>query len=96
MKNNQQYIVSLCVELTQQGKHPSLAMIRNRSDRPLAIPEVVSVLKRWKKDPEQLESDHKGNNLQPEQVPLSLEKRVEHLEKQVEELTKLLAVTKLV
>ena len=94
MSANSQYIATLCRQLSQQGKQISVAMIRNQANHPLSIPEVVSVLKKWKQDPTQFqEVDAKPKN-NPKKEQVRLEERVEELEKQVAHLSKQLQLLK--
>jgi hypothetical protein len=46
--SNIDYIVKLCFDISDQGKTPSVALIRNVSQRSLAIPEVIKGLQNWK------------------------------------------------
>ena len=91
MQNNYPYIISLCQKISQSGKTPSLALIRNKSDRPLAIPEVIQALKNWKDDPDQEIESEVDSQVQP--VSLTLEERVEQLELQVKELQRQLKIS---
>ncbi|MCC2614837.1 hypothetical protein LJ739_01115 [Aestuariibacter halophilus] len=93
MKNHD-YILSLCQQLAAQGAEPTVAMIRNKAHRPLAIPEVIAVLKRWKQDPQAQSSTtlapvETATDSKPSQT--CLENRVTELEAQVEALTKAVA-----
>lgn len=81
MSSNHNYIITLCHKIAESGKTPSLALVRNRSDRPLAIPEVINALKSWKGNPEQQVDIQLS--AAPATASLSLEDRVEQLEKQV-------------
>lgn len=83
MSQNSHYIASLCRQLSEQGQPISVAMLRSKADRPLSIPEVVSILKRWKQNPEQFNvtSDEKESTRPVD--TLSLEQRVDALEKQL-------------
>ncbi|WP_339722937.1 hypothetical protein [uncultured Paraglaciecola sp.] len=46
--SNIDYIIHLCFDISEQGKTPSVALIRNLSQRTLAIPEVIKGLQNWK------------------------------------------------
>jgi hypothetical protein len=91
MSNNQQYIVSLCQQLVKDGKTPKVALVRNRAQRSLSIPEVIKGLQSWQHSPQQsvqLPNDMPGEIKEP---PANLEKRVKLLEQQVLQLTAALA-----
>jgi hypothetical protein len=91
MNNNQQYIISLCQQLVKDGKTPTVALVRNRAQRSLSIPDVIKGLQNWQHSPRQsvhLPDDTSGDIKQP---PASLEKRVVLLEQQVLQLTTALA-----
>jgi hypothetical protein len=49
--SNIDYIINLCFDISEQGKTPSIALIRNLAQHPLAIPEVVKGLQHWKSNP---------------------------------------------
>ncbi|MFT6895661.1 MAG: hypothetical protein ACJA13_000058 [Paraglaciecola sp.] len=91
MSNNQQYIVSLCQQLVKDGKKPTVALVRNRAQRSLAIPDVIKGLQNWQHSPQQsvqLPDDMPGEIKEPS---TSLEKRVVLLEQQVLQLSAALA-----
>jgi hypothetical protein len=90
MKNNHSYIIELCQTLSSENKQPSLALIRNRSTRPLPIPEVIKVLQGWKKDPNKFaepeeREERETNDI--DETQKSLVQRVELLELQVMDLS---------
>lgn len=93
MSKNLTYIVALCEKLQSQQKQPSVALIKKISNRPLPLPEVISVLKRWKEAPEQLPIPTEDDINEPtavsttEQKVAELTKRVADLEQQLRELT---------
>lgn len=83
MSRNTNYISKMCAKIVQEGGQPSVALIRARSDRTLPIPEVISVLKRWKQDPAQFE-ETEGSPEEPTQSKVqTLEQRVCKLEEQM-------------
>lgn len=47
--------LNICAQIYQQGKHPSMALIKAKSQQSLSIPEIVSALSHWK----QLEESEK-------------------------------------
>lgn len=85
-QSNQDYILQLCRTLAAKNITPTLATIRNQSAQPLAIPEVIRVLKLWKLNPEAvLQQLVTSDKLAP--PALTLEQRVHQLEAQVHDLT---------
>lgn len=90
--SNINYITNLCHDIHKKGKTPSVGLIRNLSNRPLPIPEVIKGLQRWKANPQQ---GRKDIIEQPDKIaPLSLEARVGQLEKQLKKVTQELATLK--
>ncbi len=93
MSKNVTYIVALCEKLNAQKKQPSVALIKKLSNRPLPLPEVISVLKRWKEDPEKLPIPTDEDLIEPdmastqEQKVAELEQRITQLEHQLVALT---------
>lgn len=84
MKDNTQYIISICKRLAEKGIEPSVAMIRSKSQQKLAIPQVIQVLKAWKLAPEKFAHDTTEHDEEStDSEPHSLEQRVEYLERQV-------------
>ena len=81
--SNIDYIINLCFDISEQGKTPSVALIRNLSQRPLPIPEVIKGLQNWKSSPstrpktplKQMRTSPSDNQ--------SLQQRVTELEQQV-------------
>ena len=49
--SNIDYIIKLCFEISEQGKKPSIALIRSMAQQHLTIPEVVKGLQNWKSNP---------------------------------------------
>ena len=88
MKDNHAYIVSICNQLKAKGLVPSVALIRGKATHNLPIPDVIKVLQQWKQDPDAFKEVIEVN--EPEVPALSLEQRVEALEKQVAALQTLL------
>jgi hypothetical protein len=82
---NQNYIISLCQQISADGKTPSVALIRNYATRSLAIPEVIKSLQHYKANPNQKVSvDAIETEISPEGQ--SIEARVEHLEQQLKQV----------
>jgi len=81
--SNIDYIVNLCVDISEQSKTPSVALVRNMSQRPLAIPEVIKGLQKWKSNPtSRPKTQNKQINTMSE-TNQSLQQRVAQLEAQV-------------
>ena len=88
--SNIDYILELCFEISKQGKTPSVALIKNLSQQPLRIPEVIKALQHWKTNPvaPPKSSTIKFNNTHS--LEQSLEQRVAELESQVAQMSQLL------
>ncbi len=88
MTDNANYIISICKRLKTKGIEPSVALIRSKANRTLAIPQVIQVLKSWKQDPEQFSHvviDDSNESSSP--MERTLEQRVAYLEQQMTKLT---------
>lgn len=85
-QSNQAYLFALCASLTEKGINPTLGTIRNRAERPLAIPEIINVLKMWKENPQQSFSGDTKHKDSRAGAAISLEMRVEQLEIQLAEV----------
>ncbi len=95
--HNLQTIVSLCDSIAKSGATPTVALIKKHAIMPLPLPEIISVLKNWKEDPNQFLNLQEMNDQLDSSQPKSadekiagLEERVSNLEKQVASLLKLL------
>ena len=89
--SNIDYIINLCLDISEQGKTPSVALIRSMSKHPLAIPEVIKGLQHWKSNPNtRPKTQNQPVNTQPSNTP-SLQQRVALLETQVASLIQQLA-----
>lgn len=93
--NNLQLIVSLCQSLTKSGVTPTVALIKKHANTPLPLPEIISVLRNWKLDPNQYpNTDAELTNAvepdlkTPEKIIRTLETRVDKLEQQMATLLK--------
>jgi hypothetical protein len=81
--SNIDYIINLCFEISEQGKTPSVALIRNMAQHPLAIPEVIKGLQKWKSNPSDRPKIHKKQITKGSVTNQSLQQRVTQLEAQV-------------
>lgn len=92
MSDNRQYIASLCKQISQQGRTPSVALIKKMSARPLALPEIISTLKCYKVDPQQVtnqvDAPVRGETKAPavDDKLADLTQRVQQLEAQMAKL----------
>ena len=82
---NSNYLIKLCQQIHQLGKTPSVALIRQYSDRSLTIPEIVKALQTWKNNPLQVADDSPPAKQNVNEN--SLEARVTVLETLVTKLT---------
>ena len=81
--SNIDYIINLCFDISEQGKTPSIALIRNLAQHPLAIPEVVKGLQHWKSNPSGRPKIHNKQINTASATNQSLQQRVTQLEAQV-------------
>ena len=87
-------IISICQQLKQEGKEPSVALIKSRMRGPKILPVIISGLKAWQASPNQTVevetptelADNDAETL--EQRVASLEKLVAELQAQIAELRK--------
>lgn len=92
--SNIDYVVNLCFEISEQGKSPSVALIRKMAHHPISIPEVIKGLQNWKSNPSIRPNTHNkqvGAELTTNQ---SLQQRVAQLEDQVATIMQQLADNK--
>ena len=89
--SNIDYIINLCFELSEQGKTPSVALVRNMAVQPLAIPEVIKGLQLWKANPtvRPAATVKQKRDISPSEK--SLQERVTQLEHQIATITQTLA-----
>ena len=91
--SNIDYIVNLCFDISEQGKTPSVALIRSVAQHPLAIPEVIKGLQGWKSNPGLRPKTHNKPIKTGSTTTPSLQERVDQLETQVatimQQLTKM-------
>ncbi|MCF7354298.1 hypothetical protein [Vibrio sp. CK2-1] len=68
--------------ITEEGKQPSVALVKSRLSMPVPMPAIIATLKSWK-------SSNKVPKVEiaSEKTALSAEERIAQLEKQVQELT---------
>ncbi|NCP65677.1 MAG: hypothetical protein GW763_08860 [Paraglaciecola sp.] len=81
------YVLSLCQQLQQMGKTPSVALLRQYANKPLTIPEVVKALQIWKSSPKAALEQAAFSPIEKPSEVLSLQERVMNLEQQVLLLT---------
>ncbi|WP_232787575.1 hypothetical protein [Paraglaciecola sp. MB-3u-78] len=81
--SNIDYIINLCFDISEQGKTPSVALIRNMAHHPLAIPEVIKGLQHWKSNSNVRPKIHNKHTNTGSETNLSLQQRVTKLEAQV-------------
>ncbi|MFT5924935.1 MAG: hypothetical protein ACI9LE_001940 [Paraglaciecola sp.] len=81
--SNIDYIINLCFDISEQGKTPSIALIRNLAQHPLPIPEVVKGLQHWKSNPSGRPKIQNKQNITASATNQSLQQRVTQLEAQV-------------
>ena len=89
--SNIDYIVNLCFDISEQGKTPSVALIRSLAQRPLAIPEVIKGLQSWKSNPNLRPKTHHNQINTGSTTNQSLQQRVAQLEAQVNTIMQQLA-----
>ncbi len=81
-----QEIISICQQLSAQGKDPSVALIKARLSTPVPMPLIIAGLKQWRANPD-IKLDKKELELKPDSnTDSTLADRVSVLEKEVEEL----------
>ena len=81
--SNIDYIIHLCHDIQEQGKTPSVALIRSLASKPLTIPEVIKSMKYWKANPEARPKVKAPAQVTQSTTNQSLEQRVNQLETQL-------------
>ena len=97
--SNIDYIINLCFDISEQGKTPSVALIRNMAKHSLPIPEVIKALQHWKSNPNARPKHHPVKETSSCADKASLEQRVTQLENQIvtimQELTNMQELAKI-
>ena len=62
-------IIAICQQLSQEGKTPSVALIKTRLSAPLPMPLLIAGLKQWRSNPDvilepQIHSESQEDNPQ--------------------------------
>lgn len=86
MITNQKHIIEICIQLTDEGKIPSVALIKNRATQPIPMPQIIQMLQKWKQSPESCKQQLQQNTSTKKENKQTMEQRVTLLEKKVEEL----------
>ena len=81
--SNIDYIINLCFDMSEQGKTPSIALIRSVAQHPLTIPEAIKGLQHWKSNPSTRPKIHNKQKIAVSVSDKSLQQRVTQLETQV-------------
>ncbi|TVO37564.1 hypothetical protein [Vibrio algivorus] len=68
--------------ITEEGKEPSVALVKSRLSMPVPMPAIIATLKSWKSSNKVPKVEIANNK-----NTLSAEERISQLEKQVQELT---------
>ena len=88
--SNIDYIINLCFEISEQGKTPSVALVRNAAAQPLAIPEVIKGIQFWKANPNTRPAATVKQKPKISGTEKSLQERVAQLEAQISTITQTL------
>jgi hypothetical protein len=89
--SNIDYIINLCFDISEQGKTPSVALVRKMAKHPLGIPEVIKGLQNWKSNPKIRPKIHHKQMTTSSESNQSLQQRVTQLENQVANIMQQLA-----
>ena len=82
-------LINICQVLKNEGKEPSIALIKARADKNTPMPTLISGLQQWRSNPDAQLNDCKIN-ARKTTVNRTLEERVELLEQEVKKLSALL------
>lgn len=77
-------VITACQQLVDEGKEPSVALIKPRLPSPLPLPTIIAGLKSFKANPNQAVSEKK--EAASTVADDSLEQRVQRLEEEVVQL----------
>jgi uncharacterized protein HemX len=87
MNSDIQMVVNICIELNENGKQPSVGMIKAKSPSPLAIPLIIRGLSYWKENKSSLKKVIISENELANRTPKSSDKKkLEALELLVQQL----------
>jgi hypothetical protein len=88
-------IIIIANQLANQGKKPSVALVKTRLRKPAPLPTIISILRNWKHDPKLVEISTESNDVETEKKHLTsisseIEKAIKHalqpIEAELEEL----------
>lgn len=77
-------IISVCQQIAQEGKEPSVALIKARLINKQPLPTIVAGLKQWRANPNAIIEQSAKEPVDQDALPL--EQRVAKLEAEVMEL----------
>ncbi|WP_299074157.1 hypothetical protein [uncultured Paraglaciecola sp.] len=89
--SNIDYVINLCFDISEQGKTPTVALIRNIAQQPLTIPDVIKGLQHWKSNPSSRPKIQNEQQRFEIESDVSLQQRVVQLENQVATIMQQLA-----
>lgn len=84
-------------QLANQGKTPSVALVKSKLNRQVALPQIISALKSWQHDPDftQANNKHQENTQEPATLEQANELGVQQqIERALMPITKELAEIK--
>lgn len=77
-------VISICQQLANEGKEPSVALIKARLTKVVPLPTVIAGFKSYKANPKQALPEVEQGTVQV--ADKTLEARVKQLEQELEEL----------
>ena len=93
-------ILTIANNLADQGKKPSIALIKTKLSHTVALPTIISVLKTWQHQPNyqakqvnnKVNNEHENNKmlLNKEEVELMINTAIEPIKKELSQLKQLL------
>ncbi len=89
-------ILAIANQLANQGKKPSVALIKTRLSHPTPLPTIISVLKTWQHDPAFIQSkkqpitNQTTENSNVDELRLVVDKAIEPLKQEILALKQLI------
>ena len=64
-------IIIIANQLANQGKKPSVALVKTRLRKSASLPTIISILRNWKHDPKLIEMAIEANDVETEKKHLT-------------------------
>lgn len=89
-------ILAIANQLANQGKKPTVALIKTKISQPVPLPQIISVLKTWQHDPNFIEvkknetADVSEENNKNDELTLIINQAIKPLNEEIQSLKQLI------